>query len=180
MLVVLGELDEAVRRFETAVALEPEDASQLCNLGWGLLAAGRLEDAVAHYYLRPIDRKRLARLEEQGDYEELDRYVRQHNFERLEGWKWRLLRRREPPGYQELYKSLRAFFRFVEDLSPDSYTLYEDLSWLSGRFRRVMHKFIFKMAAGASPPHHRGRPRRGVPPLNPASAGRWVLAAWGP
>jgi tetratricopeptide (TPR) repeat protein len=183
VLVVLGELDEAVRRFETAVALEPEDARPLCNLGWGLLAAGRLDDAMAHlerslkmnpgdpvtrgnlevarylkrkggrfedYYLRPIDRKRLARLEEQGDdegdYEELERYVRQHNFERFEGWKWRLLRRREPPGYRELYKSLRAFFRFVEDLSPDSYTLYEDLSWLSGRFRRVMHKFIFKMA----------------------------------
>jgi tetratricopeptide (TPR) repeat protein len=183
VLVVLGELDEAVRRFETAVALEPDDARQLCNLGWGLLAAGRLDDATAHlkrslkmnpgdpvtrgnlevarfleqkggrfedFYLRPIDRKLLARLEErageEGDYEELDRYVGQYNHDRLEAWKWRLCRRREPPGYQELYKSVRAFFSFVEGLSQESYTLYEDPGLLSGRFRRVMHKFIFKMA----------------------------------
>jgi tetratricopeptide (TPR) repeat protein len=183
VLVVLGEVDEAVRRFETAIALEPEDARLLCNLGWALLAAGRLDDAVAHlersrkmspddpvtrgnlevarflkrkggrfedFYLRPIDRKHLARLEERaaddGDYEELDRYVSQFNYDRLEGWKWRLCRRREPPGYQELYKSLRAFFGFIGQISQDSYTLYEDLSLLSGRFQRVMHKFIFKMA----------------------------------
>jgi tetratricopeptide (TPR) repeat protein len=48
VLVVLGEPDGAIRRFEKAVALEPDNARYVCNLGWGLLAAGRLDDAQAH------------------------------------------------------------------------------------------------------------------------------------
>ncbi|HSL84279.1 MAG TPA: tetratricopeptide repeat protein [Thermoanaerobaculia bacterium] len=148
-LLAAGRLDEATAQLERSQKLNPRDPITRGNLEVARFLkrkGGRFEDV----YLRPIDRKRFARLvnraAEEGDSEELDRYVDQVNFDRLEGWKWRLCRRREPPGYQELFKSLRAFFRFVESISQDSYTLYEDLSLLSGRFRRVMHKFLFKMA----------------------------------
>ena len=148
-LLAAGRLDDAVAHLERSQKMSPDDSVTRGNLEVARFLkrkGGRFED----FYLRPIDPKRLARLEEraadEGDYEELDRYVSQFNYDRLEGWKWRLCRRREPPGYQELYKSLRAFFGFVETISQDSYTLYEDLSLLSGRFRNVMHKFIFKMA----------------------------------
>jgi len=182
-LVVLGERDGAIRRFEKAVALDPENARYVCNLGWGLLAAGRLGDAKAHlerslrmdsedeitrgnygvlrflernggafedYLLRPLDRKELGRLAKRAGYEadfgELDRTVNQWNHQRLEAWKWDLCRRREPPGYPEAYKSLGAFLGFVGQLSQAPYSLYEDLDLLAGKFQRVMHKFIFKMA----------------------------------
>lgn len=183
VLVVLGEADEAIRCFEQAVALDPDNARCVCNLGWGFLAAGRLDDAKAHlerslkmdpedaitrgnygvlrflerhggtfedYLLRPLDRKQLGRLEasaeDEGDDGELNRTVSQWNYDRLEAWKWELCRRREPPDFPEVYKSLRAFFDFVQQLSQDSYVLYEDLSLLAGDFKLVMHKFIFKMA----------------------------------
>ena len=182
-LVVLGESEEALRRFEKAVALDPDNARYVCNLGWGFLAAGRLDEAKAHlerslemdaedgitranygvlrfierhggsfedYLLRPLDRKKLSRLEESaeaaGDYEELDQTVKQWNHDRLEAWKWELCRRRDPPDYPQVYKSLRAFLRFVAQLSQDSYLLYEDLDLLADKLKLVMHKFIFKMA----------------------------------
>lgn len=182
-LVVLGEPDEAIRRFEKAVALDPDNARYVCNLGWGFLAAGRLDDAKAHlerslemdsedgitrgnyevlrflqrpggsfedYLVRPLERKKLGRLqkraEDTGDYRELDGTVKAWNYDRLEAWKWELCRRQAPPAYPEVYRSLRAFLGFVEQLSQDSYLLYEDLDLLAGRFKLVLHKFIFKMA----------------------------------
>lgn len=183
VLVVLGEPDEAVRRFERAVELEPEDGRLHGNLGWACLAAGRLDEAKTHlerslglapqdevahtnlqvlrflqrkggtfedYLLRPLDRKALDRLErkahEEGDFEELDEVASDWSYARLEAWKWELCRRREPPDYAEVFKSIRAFFQFFEGISQDSYLLYEDLGLVAGRFERVMHKLIFRMA----------------------------------
>jgi len=181
-LVVLGEGDEAIRCFERAVELAPANPHYVCNLGWGFMAVGRLDEAKAHlgrslgmdpnnevtlgnygvlrflrrkggtfedYLLRPLDRKELTRLERRaardGDYEELDRTVRQWNYDRVEAWRWELCRRREPPDYQEVYKSLRAFLDFVETLFQGTTLLYENLSLLAGSYEAVMHRFILEM-----------------------------------
>ena len=44
-LVFIGDLPEAILRFEEALELAPEDARNHSNLGWAFLEAGRPEEA---------------------------------------------------------------------------------------------------------------------------------------
>lgn len=147
--LVAGRLGEAETQLRRATGIRPDDEVTLGNqeiLRFLQRQGGTFED----YLLRPLDRTELDRLEKKcerrGDFADLDRTANQWNYDRLEAWKWELCRRRDLPSYPEVYKSLRAFFRFFQELSEDTYTLYEDMDRLGPRFRPLMHKFIFKMA----------------------------------
>jgi tetratricopeptide (TPR) repeat protein len=144
-----GRLDEARAHLRRSLQMEPGNEVTHGNrevLRFLERRGGTFED----YLLRPLDRRTLARLlkkaDDDGDYRELDRAAGEWNQSRLEAWKWELCRRREPPDYPELHKSVAAFLRFVEEGSQDACVLYEDLDLLRGRFERVMHRFIFKMS----------------------------------
>jgi len=144
-----GRLDDARVHLERSLALEPDDPVTLGNqeiLRFLERRGGTLHD----YLLRPLDEAELDRLEaeaeETGEDGELDRTVRQWNHDRLEAWTRELCRTGEPPDYPELYKSVRAFFRFVESLPHERYTLYEDVEHLHVGFEPLMHGLIVRMA----------------------------------
>jgi len=182
--VVLGEIDEAIESFRTALGLEPDNARFHCNLGWGYLAAGRLNEAREHlerslrlnpddpvtrgnlevaqllepeggtfedFLLRPLDQDELARLEDEawdGASAALDRFVGEHNDERLEAWRLMLCRVRQPPSYPEVNKSLRALFRFadrIDRLSAFSPALHEDLELMAARFPVLLDRLLADM-----------------------------------
>ena len=147
--LVAGRLDEAGKHLARSLALMPanEVTQGNCEVLRHLKRAG---GTFMDYLLRPLDRKALERLEERcdrkGDFRDLDQAAAQWNHDRLDAWKRELCRRRDVPDYSEVYKSLRAFFGFVEQLSEDTYLLYEDMGWFQSRFARIMNKFIFKMS----------------------------------
>ncbi len=117
--------------FRAALELEPDHARFLCNLGWGCLAAGRLEERA-----------------EGGDAAALDRFVREHNRDRFEAWRLMLCRERRPAGYPEVSKSLRALFDFadrIDRLSAPSPALYEDLDLMTARFPILMDRLLVDM-----------------------------------
>ena len=147
--LVAGRLGEARKHLERSLALMPtnEVTQGNCEV---LRHVERTGGTFMDYLVRPLDRKALARLEKMGerdgDFQDLDRAAAQWNGDRLEAWKWELCRKRDLPGYPEVYKSLRAFFGFVKNLSEDTYLLYEDMGWFQANFARIMNKFIFKMS----------------------------------
>lgn len=146
--LVMGRLEKAEEATRQCLSLKPGDETAQGNLRilqYLRRCGGKLQD----YLLRPLDHRKLKRLEEkgeeQGDFSELDRFAAEFNRDRLEAWQWELRRRRDVPRYSEVFKGLRAFFGFVSRLSEDTYLLYEDIVFFDVSFERIMSKFIFKM-----------------------------------
>jgi hypothetical protein len=55
-----------------------------------------------------------------------------------------MLQRGEVAGLPDLLASLDGFFRFVDGLSQDAYFLHEDVAFVGGHFKLIMHKLIVK------------------------------------
>lgn len=144
-----GRLEDARAQLERSLALDPDDPVTLGNrdvLRFLEAEGGTLED----YLVRPLDHEELDRLEAEseatGDFGELGRTVGKWNHARLEAWKRELCRGSDLPEEAELYRSVRAFLQFVEEVSHDAHTLYEDVDLLRFRFEPLMHTFILRMA----------------------------------
>jgi tetratricopeptide (TPR) repeat protein len=144
-----GRLGEAREHLERSLSLDADNRVTRGNLEvvqWLEPGGGTVED----FLLRPLDHEELARLEEarEGDAAALNRFVREHNADRLEAWKLMLCRERRPPNYPEVYKSLRAFFRFADrndSLSAPSPALHEDLELMTARLPSLMDRLLDDM-----------------------------------
>lgn len=144
-----GQLDEAEKALERSLALKPNDEVTLGNVQ--VLRFLRQEGGTYRdYLLRPLDLNELHRLEDQAEetekFDELDRFAGEYNLARLEAWRGALCRKADLPRYSEVFKSLRAFFTFIEKQSQDMYELYEDLDRMESRFDLIMNKFIVRMS----------------------------------
>jgi len=145
-----GRLNEAREHLERSLRLNPDDPVARGNLEVVQTLepeGGTYED----FLLRPLDREELARLEEEaedGAYAALDRFVREHNEERLEAWRLMLCRVHQPPSAPEVYKSLRALFHFADQtdkLSAFSPALHEDLELMAARYPVLMDRLLVEM-----------------------------------
>lgn len=142
-----GRLHEAREHLELSLGLNPDDPVAQGNLEVVQLLGpegGTFED----FLLRPLDQDELARLEDEaqdGRSAALDRFVREHNDERLEAWRLMLCREGRPRNDPEVFKSLRALFQFVDrtdSFSAVPLALYEDLELMAPRFPVLMDRLL--------------------------------------
>jgi tetratricopeptide (TPR) repeat protein len=182
-LVLLGDFDEAVRQFQEAIALAPEDHRHHSDLGWAYLEMGRLKEAkpplkralqlhrryaqargnlkllsflknkggtFEDYLARPMNSADRETLEYEtltaADVGLTPQTVRQWNHDRMEAWRRHVCRTWQDPGELELFKSVRAFFTFLEELDFADFVLYEDVVFLDIRFESVFEEFILRMS----------------------------------
>jgi tetratricopeptide (TPR) repeat protein len=145
----MGRLKEAKPHLKRSLKLDPVYAYAKGNLD--LLSflekkGGTFED----YLARPMSSADREGLEEEpgsaADVGPLLQTVRQWNHDRLEAWRRHLSRTWEDPRDLELFKSVRAFFQFLEELDLTDYVLYEDVVLVDVHFESVFAQFMLRMS----------------------------------
>ncbi len=148
-LLEAGRPEEARPHLERALQLDPDDVHAAGN--FRLLACleenpGTVED----YLTRPLDSGALQRWDtgspQPFDEDEALHDFDQWNHDRLQAWKRHVCRTWKDPRDLELFKSIRAFFQFLEELSLFDYPLYENVVLLDIHFEFIMDEFILRMS----------------------------------
>ncbi len=148
-LLEAGRPEEARPHLERALQLDPEDAYAAGNFRLLTFLEGN-RGTVEDYLARPMDPGELQRWDTEfpqpHDVGEAIHSVDQWNHDRLQAWQRHVCRTWKDPRELELFKTVRAFFPFLEKLSLSDYTLYEDVVLLESLFETVMRRFILQMS----------------------------------
>jgi hypothetical protein len=92
-----------------------------------------------------VDEAEFARLEDEGDFEELDRFCDSYNCDRLMAFRQSLARdSRRRRRCEDTLGTLTNFFAFVDRVASQSGLLNERVGFVHRNFDAIMHKFIFK------------------------------------
>lgn len=141
--LMAGSLDEAARSLEQS--LELDEANDVTQGNLHLLTYLRQQGGTYFdFLLRPVDYEELDRLVEKEDWPTVDSLSSDYNTCRREALALEMLHRGEVAGLPDLLASLDGFFRFVDGLSQDAYFLHEDVAFVGGHFKLIMHKLIVK------------------------------------
>ncbi|MEI6435248.1 MAG: hypothetical protein WCP32_10420 [Bacteroidota bacterium] len=135
---------DAEKYFKLAIKADPKHAFPKNNLAnCKIMNAANL--SLKEFYLQPADYKKINKLKTDNNNDELDQYIGLMN-----AYKMLVLRETLSEKYQfkahnyhSLISALKVFFGFVKTISNDEF-LWEDIDFLSGYFKPIMHKFIFK------------------------------------
>lgn len=140
-----GDLNAAKSALERSLELDETDEItvnnyQVCKL---MLKNKYLQDWEA-YLLRGTDHEQLEELED--DDEEYGKEVRHYNRDRIEGFKFDLMRNPHytPAKKYDIVFTLNYIMNFIWDLHAATFFFYDDISTISEHFEPIMHRFILK------------------------------------
>jgi tetratricopeptide (TPR) repeat protein len=139
-----GELDDADLALAKALRIKPKDPVASGNLT--ILQYLRQHGGTYWNYLeRPLDRAEIERLIDQEDDQVTD-LCADFNDSRIEAFAQAALLKggKDLSRISDLLATLRTFFNFVSQVDSSGFFQNEDIAVISGNFRPIMHKFIFK------------------------------------
>jgi len=142
--MVRSDLDAAKSALERSLKLDRTDEITINNY-WAyelMRDNDHLKDWEA-YLLRGTDHKKLEGLED--DDEEYEREVRHYNRDRIEAFKFDLMRnlRYTQARKYDILFTLNYIMNFIWDLHTATF-FYDNISAVSEHFAPIMHSFIFK------------------------------------
>jgi len=139
-----GELKDAELALKKALQIKPKDPVASGNLTI-LQYLGKHGGTYWNYLERPLDRAEIERLIDQED-DQATELCEDFNHCRIEAFAQAALLKggKDLSRLSDLLATLRAFFDFVAQIDSSGFFLNEDIAVISGNFRRIMHKFIFK------------------------------------
>ena len=139
-----GDAAQARTHLKAARKRDPQNESAKENLEMAeyLLRHG---GDLASYLLRPVDRDRMERLEEEEEFEELQSLCNSYNGDRMLAFGTELARdKTHRCRCADTLSTLRNFFDFVDQVANELGFLNEDIAFVHKHFTAIMHKFIFK------------------------------------
>jgi len=143
--LIRGNLDAAGSALERSLKLDQTDEVAVNNYQIYELMRdnNHLKDWEA-FLLRDTDHEKLKGLED--DDKEYEREVRHYNRDRIEAFKFDLIRN---PHYTQTRKydilfTLNYIMKFIWDLHTSAFFFYDDISTVSEYFGPIMHSFILK------------------------------------
>ena len=94
-----------------------------------------------------MDQEKIDRLEDEEDWEEIEKIYASHNNCRFEAMAQAFLQgdSRNLSRLADLLSTLKVFFGFVRKVDQDNH-LNEDIDFIHEYFKPIMHKFIFKFS----------------------------------
>ena len=139
-----GELDDAGAALKKALQIKPKDPVASGNLT--ILQYLRRHGGTYWNYLeRPLDRTEIEKLIDQED-DQATELCEDFNDCRIEAFAQAALLKggKDLSRLPDLLATLRTFFGFVSQIDSSGFFLNEDIAVISGNYRAIMHKFIFK------------------------------------
>jgi tetratricopeptide (TPR) repeat protein len=139
-----GELNDADAALAKALRIKPKNPVASGNLT--ILQYLRKHGGTYWDYLeRPLDRAEIERLIDQEDDQATD-LCADFNACRIEAFAQAALLKggKDLSRLSDLLATLRTFFNFVSQIDSSGFFLNEDIAVISGNYRPIMHKFIFK------------------------------------
>jgi len=141
--LMAGNLDEAADNLNQSLKLDEANAVTQGNLRV-LQYLRKHGGTYVDYLLRPADHENLNRLADREEWQDADELCSEYNACRREAMAQTMLLRGETARLPDTLATLDAFFGFVDGLSQEPYFLYEDIVFVGGHFKLIMHKFIVK------------------------------------
>ena len=139
-----GELNDADVDLKKALQIKSKDPIASGNLT--ILQYLRQHGGAYWNYLeRPLDRAEIERTINQGD-DRASELCADFNACRIEAFAQTAILKggKHLSRLSDLLATLRAFFNFVSQTDSSGFFLNEDIAVISGNYRPIMHKFIFK------------------------------------
>jgi tetratricopeptide (TPR) repeat protein len=139
-----GDLDDADAALAKALQIKPKDPVASGNLT--ILQYLRKHGGTYWNYLeRPLDRTEIERLIDQED-DRATELCEDFNTCRIEAFAQAALLKggKDLSRLSDLLATLRTFFNFVSQIDSSGFFLNEEIAVISGNYRPIMHKFIFK------------------------------------
>jgi tetratricopeptide (TPR) repeat protein len=139
-----GELKDAEHALKKGLQNKPKDPTASGNLT--ILQYLRKHGGTYWNYLeRPLDRAEIERLMDREDDQAME-LCADFNDGRIEAFAQAALLKggKYLSRLSDLLATLRTFFRFVAQIDSSGFFLNEDIGVISGNYRPIMHKFIFK------------------------------------
>jgi len=141
--LMVGNLDEAADNLNQSLKLDETNAVTQGNLRV-LQYLRQHGGTYVDYLLRPADHENLNKLADREEWQDADELCSDYNACRREAMAQTMLLRGETARLPDILATLDAFFGFVDGLSQEPYFLYEDIMFVGGHFKLIMHKFIVK------------------------------------
>ena len=145
--MVRGNLDVAKTMLEKSLELNQKDEITLnnyeaCKL---MFKSKRLKNWEA-YLLRETDHEYLEELEDKDDIEEYEKQVRIYNRDKVEAFKFDLVRNpnHTPVERHDILFTLNYIFDLIWKSYDSEYFFYDDIVWVREYFKPIMHKVILK------------------------------------
>jgi len=145
--MIRGNLNAAKTMLEKSLELNQKDKTTLnnykaCKL---MLKNKRLKNWEA-YLLRETDHEYLEKLDDKDDVDEYERQVRLYNGDKIEAFKFDLMRN---PNYTlaekyDILFTLNYVFNIIWEVYGSEYFFNYDIVGVAEYFKPVMHKVIFK------------------------------------
>jgi len=145
--IIRGNLDVAKTMLERSLELDQDDEVTLNNYEiCKLMLESKQVKNWGSYLLRDIDYDYLAKLEDDDDFEEYEKKVQIHNRDKIEAFKFDLVRNPNyiPSKKYDILFTLNYVFDVIRRSYEDEYFFYDDMAWVLESFKPIMHKVILK------------------------------------
>ena len=142
-----GNIDAAKDMLERALELKSNDEITKNNYDvYKLMHKNKKLKTWEDYLLRPIDYEDLDKLKRKNDFEKYSKQVQLWNSERLEAFKFHLIRNTNyslSEKYDIMF-TLNYIFDLTQELDLCDNFFYEDAAEVEFNFKLIMHKVILK------------------------------------